>query len=166
MSTPLAIVLPALLALLGQAKENPQYGWWSSCKAGSKVTLRMEGEQGGVKLVIESTHTLLEITAEKAVVEQKTKITVSGTAQPEQTEKEEILEDKEKDPIKIEKEGDEEIEVAGKKLKCHWIQGADKETKLKLWICNEIPGSVAKGEITVTAEGATMKINAVSWEKK
>ena len=166
MNTSLALAVAALLSLAPQEKENPEFGWWSPHKAGSWVKLKMEAEQGGVKIVLESTHTLLEITKDKAVVEQKTKVTAGGVAQPEETEKEEIPKDvsKAKDPIKIEKEGDEEIEVAGKKLKCHWIQASQKETKSKFWLSKEIPGGVAKAE--TAAGGAAMKIAAVSWEKK
>jgi hypothetical protein len=166
MSSLLAFAAHVLLSLAPQDKENPEFGWWSAHKAGSWVKLRMEAEQGGVKILIEATHTLLEITKDKAVVEQKTKVTAAGQAQPEETQKEEIPRDasKARDPIKIDKEGDEEIEVAGKKMKCHWIEGNQKDSKPKFWLNKEIPGSVARAE--VTAGGATMKIAAVSWEKK
>jgi len=163
MKTLLAIALTCLL----QAKENPEFTWWAKSKAGSWVKLKMEAEAQGIKILVESTHTLLEITADKAVVEQKTKVSAGGQAQPENTEKEEILKDKEKDPITIEKEGDEEIEVAGKKLKCHWIQGVQKEkTKVKFWLAKEIPGGVAKGEVSGGEIPGVMTISAVAWEKK
>jgi hypothetical protein len=120
-----------------------------------------------VKVEVEATHTLVELTDDKAVVEQKTKVTAAGQSQPESTEKEEILKDKDKNPIKIEKEGDEEIEVAGKKLKCHWIEGTQKDTqKIKLWLSKEIPGGIAKGEASGGELPGAMKISAQSWEKK
>ena len=71
----------------------------------------------------------------------------------------------------IDKEGDEEIEVGGKKLKAHWIQmsmeQAGKKMSAKIWLCKEIPGGMAKNEIT--PEGATvptMKFQAVEWGEK
>lgn len=156
-----------LLPLLVQAKDNPEFGYWSAHKTGSWVKLKMEMEAGGVKVVVESTQTLLEAGADKVIVEQKTKVSAAGQDQPESTEKEEILKDKEKDPVKIEKEGDEEIEAGGKTLKCHWIEGTQKETrKVKFWLCKEIPGGIAKGELSGGELPGAMKVSAVSWEKK
>jgi hypothetical protein len=157
----------ALLPLVFGAKDNPEFGYWSAHKTGSWVKLKMEMDAQGVKVVVDATHTLLETGADKILVEQKTKITAAGMEQPETTTKEEILKDKEKEPIKIEKEGDEEIEVAGKKLKCHWIEGTQKEsTKVKFWLSKDIPGGVAKGEASGGELPGAMKISAVSWEKK
>ena len=166
MDTSLAFAATAVLSLFLQAKENPEFTWWATHKAGSWVKLKMEAEAQGVKVLIESTHTLLEVSKDKAVVEQKTKVTAAGQAQPEQTEKEEILKDKAKNPIKIDKEGDEEIDVAGKKLKCHWVEGTQQDkTTVKFWISKEVPGGVARGEMRGDQVGV-MKIGAVSWEKK
>jgi hypothetical protein len=124
-------------------------------------------EAQGAKVVVEAHHTLLEAGADKVVVEQKTKVTANGQAQPEASEKEEIFKDKDKNPVKIEKEGDEEIEVAGKKMKCHWIEGTQKEgTKVKFWLSKEIPGGIAKGEVSGGELPGTMKMVATSWEKK
>jgi len=160
-------LLALALSLFAQAKDNPEFTWWADHKAGSWVKLKMEMEAQGVKVVIESIHTLQEISKEKAVVEQKTKITAAGQAQPEQTEKEEILKDTSKNPITIEKEGDAEIEVAGKKLKCHWIEGSQKDgTKLKFWLHKDIPGGMAKGEVKGGELPGVMTILVVSWEKK
>src|SRR5688572_5939551 len=140
MTTSFAFAATALLSLCLQAKENPEFGYWSNSKAGSWVKLKMEMDASGVKMLLQSTHTLLEVGADKVVVEQKTKVSVNGMEQPEATEKEEIFKDKEKTPLKIEKEGDEEIEVAGKKLKCRWVEGIQKESKVKFWLSKEIPG--------------------------
>lgn len=130
------------------------------------MRVKAETESQGVKVSIEATATLLEITKESAVVEQKTKAIAAGEAQPEGTEKVEILKDKDNNPIKVDQEGDEEIEVAGKKLKCHWIEGTQEDkTLVKLWISKEIPGGVAKAEMRGRKVGV-MKIHAVSWEKK
>lgn len=166
MAQALALVA-ALLPLLFQAKENPEFGYWSNCKKGSWVKLKMELDAQGAKINVESQHTLLEAGADKVVVEQKSKVTVAGAPPQEETEKEEIFKDKEKDPIKIEKEGDEEIEVAGKKMKCHWIQGTQKDTtKVKFWVSKDVPGGVVKGEVSGGELPGPMKITATSWEKK
>jgi hypothetical protein len=55
-------------------------------------------------------------------------------------------------------EGNEDIEVAGKKLKCHWVlvkrridsvvEAMKDRTSTKTWYSDEIPGRVAKIEMT------------------
>src|SRR4030095_8622935 len=167
MHVSLAFAATALLSLAVQDKSpNPEFDYWSGHKTGSWVKLKMELEAQGVKVLVQTTHTLLEVGKDKAVVEQKNKFTTNGQEQPETTEKEEILRDKDKDPIKIEKEGDEEIEVAGKKLKCHWIEGTQKDSKVKFWLSKEIRGGVAKGEMSGGELPGVMKVYAVGWEKK
>jgi hypothetical protein len=144
-----------------------EFDYWSGHKVGSWVRLKMELDAQGVKVVVETQHTLLELTADKALIERKNKVSTNGMEQPESTEKEELLKDKDKDPITITKEGDEEIEAGGKKLKCHWIEGTQKEThKVKYWVSKEIPGGVAKAEVSGGDIPFPMKIIATSWEKK
>ncbi len=143
----------ALLPLLTQAKENPEFSYWSEHKVGSWAKLKLEMDAQGAKVV----------------VEKKNKVTANGQAQPESTEKEEIFKDpaKDKNPVKVDKEGDEEIEVAGKKVKCHWIEGTQKEgTKAKFRLSKEIPGGIAKGEVSGGELPGPMKMTATAWEKK
>jgi hypothetical protein len=157
----------ACLPLLLQANDNPEFGYWSAHKIGSWVKLRMEMEAQGVKVVVESTNTLIELGTDKVIVEQKMSLSGAGQDQPESTKTEEILKNKDKDPIKIEKEGDEVIEAGGKKLSCHWIEGTQKETrKVKFWLSKDVPGGVAKAEASGGDIPGVMKISAVSWEKK
>lgn len=160
----LKAVAAALLVAIVQSK-NPEYDHWSNCKAGSWVKFKLEAEQAGQKISIEMTRTLSELTAEKAVIEQKNKTSINGTAQPEQTEKEDVPSGNDPNPTKIEKEGDEEVEVAGKKIKCHWIEGTQGEGKVKFWLTKDVPGGVVKAEMTAPGAPA-MKAIATGWEKK
>ena len=155
----------ALLWAPSQAKEYHEFEYWSGHKVGSSVTFKIDMEAQGQKFLIEITRTMLESGADKIVVESKTKLTLAGQEQPGNTEKEDILKDKDKDPIKVEKEGDEEIEVAGKKMKCHWIEGTQKEGKVKFWVTKEVPGGVVKAEMSPMA-GLVIKVEATGWEKK
>jgi hypothetical protein len=158
--------LVALLLAFAAQSKNPEYDHWADCKVGSWTKIKIEGEVGGQKAVMETTHTLLEMGKEKAIVERKMKMTMAGKEQPEQADKEDVPSGKDPNPVKIESEGDEELEVAGKKLKCHWIQGTQGEsTKIKMWLSKEIPGGIAKGEITEPGQGS-MKLITTSWEKK
>lgn len=163
----LHLVAALLVSLSAQDKENPEFQYWADHKPGSWVKLKMEMEAQGQKIVATSHHTLLEIGKDKAVVEQKTKVAVGGAEQPEEVEKEEILKDKDKDPVKIEKEGEEEITVAGKKLKCRWIEGTQSEMrKVKFWLSKEVPGGVVKAEASGGEIPGKMLITATAWEKK
>ncbi|HVE43081.1 MAG TPA: hypothetical protein VNM14_24615 [Planctomycetota bacterium] len=164
MKTLLAFAIWALLPL--QQGENPDYGYWSSYKSGSWAKLKGEISDRGVKALMEVNVTLLELTADKAVIESKIKMTFNGKVQPEETEKEEILKNKAKYSIKILKEGDEEIEVAGKKLQCHWIEGTKEKDKIKYWLAKEVPGAIVKAEISGGDSTSVVTMSVVAWEKK
>lgn len=164
--TGLLSLITTVLALLPAAGDNPEFGYWADHKVGSWVKLKMEMDAGGVKMLMETHHTLVESGADKVVVEQKNKVTVNGMSQPESTEKEEILKDKEKNPLKIEKEGDEEISVNGKTMKCHWVEGVQEKSKVTFWLTKEVPGGIVKGEISGAELPGKMLLTATSWEKK
>jgi hypothetical protein len=66
-------------------------------------------------------------------------------------------------------EGDEELEIAGKKYKCHWVRttslvGGEKETTT-IWMNDDIPGRIAKSQ---ASEKGTIvaKEWLVAFEKK
>ena len=167
MNNTLAIVVASAFSFLAPAGDNPEFDYWVGHKAGSWVKIKMEMEAQGVKIAVDATHTLLEVAGDKCVVERKMKVSAPGQDPSEQTEKEDVVKDKDKDPVTITKEGDEEIEVAGKKMKCHWIEGTQKETrKVKFWLSKEIPGGIAKGEASGGDIPSVMKLSAQSWEKK
>jgi len=160
----------AVMVLLGMAQDvdNPQFKYWSGCKAGSWVKMTMSMEAGGQKIEGEMTYKLLELKDDVAVVEVTGKSKVGGQEVPVPAQKQEI---KAKEPayrVKIEKEGDEEIMVAGKKLKCHWFEFIPKgsEKKSKAWMSMDIPGGMAKGEMALPDPDQSMTLTAVEWEKK
>ncbi|MCX5683086.1 MAG: hypothetical protein NT049_05300 [Planctomycetota bacterium] len=150
--------------------DNPAYKLWASFKAGAMVKSEMNTTAGEMKTQIEQTQTLKEVTPEKAVVEIKMTMLMSGNKTEMPANSIEI-------PAKIEKgklaakpdaevkEGAEAIEVAGKKLQCKWTETKMKQGEMtimsKVWTAAEIPGSVAKMESktegTVKSE-TTMKI--------
>ena len=162
-------LLAVVVGLLGMSQDvdNPQFKYWNGCKSGSWVKMRMEMNQAGQKIESETTHTLLELKDDVAVVEITGKSKFGDKEFPLPAQKQEIKAKESADKIKIAAEGDEEIEVAGKKLKCHWIEGTQKEsTKVKFWLSKEIPGGVAKAEVSGGELPGVMKIFATGWEKK
>jgi len=154
---------------------NEDYKNWASCGVGSWTTMKMETEAGGNKTEMEQTHKLVEKTDAKCVVETSGKMIMAGNAIDLPANKRDI-------PAKVKKgsdegkkpdtkEGDEEIEVGGKKLKCHWVEttmeNAGTKTWTKVWMNDTIPGRLAK--IESKSEGAAssnMKMWATGWEKK
>ncbi len=167
-----SLLLLAAAALLAQEpKDNPQYEYWKDCKLGSWVKTRLEVDQAGQKMEMTVTYTLVELTAEKAVVEQKGVMKAAGQERPI-NRKEDVPAKKEK-LAPYEKKGEEEIEAGGKKLKCQVIliaeQSADGNAKVKtrMWVSKEVPGGMAKGDFTPEgAEKPAGTIVALEWEKK
>lgn len=163
-------VLAAVIVLLGRTQEvdNPQFKYWSACKPGSWVKMTMSMESGGQKVENEMTYKLLELKDGVAVVEVTGKSKVGSQEFPIAAQKQEIKAKEPADKVKIEKEGDEEIAVAGKKLKCHWFEFTAKgsDRKSKAWMSMDIPGGMAKGEMGLPSGDKSMTMTAVEWEKK
>lgn len=167
------LVLAAICAMAqdkpAELKDNPLYKYWTDCKVGSWVKMTMSYDQAGQKVEIEQVQKLLEITEDKVVVEVTGTTKLGAQEFPSPAQKQDIKAREPGDKVKIEKEGDEEIEVAGKKLKCHWfeasLQTGPKTMKMKGWLAKEIPGGMAKLEMS--PEGLKVLVqNAVAWEKK
>ena len=152
-----------LAALFAQDKAaNPQYEYWSSCKPGSWVKNRMNMENAGQKFELESTTKLVEVTPEKLLIE-----TVMKNAQPRKTEIYATEAPKGKTIV----EKDEELTVGGKTLQCRYFEmeseGADKKKVLvKAWMSKEIPGGIAKSEVTSETIKTPIRTVALEWEKK
>jgi hypothetical protein len=163
-------LLAVVVALLSQDVENPQFKYWTGCKPGSWVKMKMEMNSAGKKIESESTHKLLELKDDVAVVEitGKSKMGEREFALPVQ--KQEIKAKEPAEKVKITGEGDEEIEVGGKKLKCHWYEYStkqgEKESKGKAWLAKEIPGGTAKVEVGGADAAKPIVMIAVEWEKK
>src|SRR5262245_54151267 len=138
-------VLALLAGGLRDDVDNPQYKAWSKFKPGALVKFKMTTEVAGTKTESEMTTKLVELNAEKAVVE--TAMVFGGNPLP--GSKMEI-------PAKVKKvegqaqagekpkEGEEEIELAGKKLKTKWIESnidaGGTKTVTKVWTSDDVPG--------------------------
>ena len=172
------VAVLAALALAGfvpqekaPPQENPQYTGWKDCKVGSWVKWTMEADIEGQKMQMEETVTLLEVTAEKIVLEHKGKTTAGGKEYPSER-KEEVL-PKTDLLAKYDKTGEETIEVGGKKLACQIYLAKMKPDaaggfvgELKFWISKEIPGSVARMVVTAEKDKNPMTATTAGWEKK
>jgi hypothetical protein len=160
------VIAAVLWAVLVQDAENPEYKGWKSFKTGSSVTYKFNREgnpQSG-----EQKMTLKSIDDNEAVVE--TEFVMNGKSAGKPTER--------KIPAKLAagprpelKEGpEEEIEVAGKMLKCRTREfekklESGKTMKVKYWGHEDIPGMAARVE-TILEGGMKITMVASQWEKK
>jgi hypothetical protein len=157
--------------------DNPDFTRWSSFKPGSWVIFEQPCGNGAL---MQETYKLLDLSKEKAVFE-RTKVEngfkyplfqqvipsklpvrdpLGVVAQKPDGGELELKGPggKEKSIWRKNAEGDEEIEVAGRKLKCHWIkmdyqvestvEWCNDKSSTKTWYSKEIPGQVAKIEMT------------------
>ena len=171
----LALAVLSLAAVQDEWVENPEYKGWSAYKPGAWVKFKMSNDMGQMKVEGEVTSTLKELTAEKAVLENKVIVEMMGTKQENlqtRTLAPKIKKGTDSDGSKfeIEKEGDEELEIKGRKYKCRWVLGTlhskSGEMKIKNWRCGDIVGGSAKMEMT--GEGPmkmTTTMTAVDWKE-
>lgn len=161
----------AAVLLFAQAKDDPQYEYWSGCKVGSWVKNRMELEAQGQKVEYESVTRLLEVTGERVVVEALMR-KKSGDRSIDQPPRRQEIMAKSPQKGKVIVEKDEEITVAGRALKCRYYEieteAAEKNPKMtvKAWMCMDIPGGVAKSEVTSETMKTPIRTIALEWEKK
>ena len=158
----LAVVLPAL-----QDAHNPDYERWASSKVGSWVKYKAEIENGGNKMALptETTMTVVEVDQKQVVIEE---VTVNPL-QPKDSPKQEKPRKRTYKATRAAKEGaakegDDDLEVAGKKLACHWTEVAGAGGSVKAWVNPEVPGAV-KIEVGLPSKGLH-RLTATSWEKK
>ena len=172
----LGIALCASTARAGEV-DNPEYKAWSKFNPGSYVVMKMTNETAGNKMEITTTTTLVEKTADKLVLEDKTSMVIGGNKIDNPGQKRDVPAkvkvegtSEQKSDAKV-TEGKESIELGGKKVDCKVVevQAETNGTKshTKTWSSDEIPGGTAKQE--VHSEGAmksTMTRVADKWEAK
>lgn len=147
-----------------QQEDNPLYKHWAQFEPGSYAVVKMITDAAGNKTEMTTTQTLKECTPEKAVIEVKTVMMMSGQKIEQPPTDMEIAakipkqdvkgEAPEKDPNTEVKEGTEEIEIAGKKIKAKWTETKSKQgemvTTMKVWTSEDVPGQTVKMTSTTT----------------
>src|SRR5512146_2882612 len=66
------VILSSGTVAMAEQIDNPQYASWSKFKPGTSITRKAEVDVNGQKMATETTTTLVEVTPEKAVIENKT----------------------------------------------------------------------------------------------
>ncbi len=151
------------LAALGQDQiDNPEYKGWAAFKPGSSVTYKV---QIGENPALEQKSVLKSVSDDEVVLAVEMAVAPGRGMERKVPAKVPA----EKAPKDV-KEGQEEIEAGGKKLKCTTREfevtaANNKKILMKLWINDEVPGKAARTD--VTQEGAPkMSMVASAWEKK
>jgi hypothetical protein len=150
-----------LASLLQDQVDNFEYKGWAAFKPGSWVVYKYNPQQGFQK------NTLKSVNATEVVIE--TEISADGKFPTKAAER--------KIPAKIAadlapknvKAGEEEIDVAGKPMKCRTRESektlsSGKKATIKVWATDEIPGMGAK--VTTATDTGKFEMTATEWEKK
>ncbi len=162
-----SILLAAVFGLSGpafaQKIDNPTYQNWAKFKVGSFSTLKSTSVAAGFATEMEMTSTLVELTADKAVVETKTTMSVAGqkidqpAAKIEHPAKVDKPPGTASQPSKELAKGDEAMDVKGTKIKTRWVKmemaSTAGKTASTTWTSDDVPGQVVK--MTSKTEGAT-----------
>jgi hypothetical protein len=166
--------LIAALACLAPQEliDNPQFAHWKSFKPGTWVKHSMLMDARGMQVKSETTTTLLEVTAEKVVLETRVAMDMGGRKMDMPPAKKDV-------PAKVEKkpgqappsEKEEDVVVDGKTYKCRqweWEQAerGGSAAKAKGWICADVPGGMVKSEVSSPQMPTPVQVTLAGFEKK
>jgi hypothetical protein len=165
----LLLVALATCAAVPQ-EQGREHKAWSAFKPGTWVKTKTEITRDDGKAVVESVATLIESTPQKTVVEAKVIVTQKGKAQGVPPRNLELL-PTDKDEGQVVKKGEEDLTVAGKKLKCRWqdieIDQNGQKSFSRLWLNDDVPGGMVKMETRNTPDGpAVIRVTTLGWEVK
>jgi hypothetical protein len=154
--------------------ENPTFVEWSRWKVGAFVEMTTESDSSGTKSSVKMTTKLLEVTAEKVVLEH-TMVSKMGDQEfpmpPQRKDEPKTIEvpdvkAPEQKPEDKPKEGSETIEVAGKKVACKTVETTTEmsgmKTTAKIWLTKDIPGGLAKQTSKTEGKAGDIVISSTS----
>ncbi|HEY4328744.1 MAG TPA: hypothetical protein VGN88_03340 [Phycisphaerae bacterium] len=169
MTIKVRILLAAALLLSGanfchaaDQIDNPQYKSWAKYKAGTSITLSMVSDMAGNKTEMQTTTTLLEITADKAVVESKMSMNAGGQKMDMPATKTEVAAKIDKPAVATTapattapdvKQSTDTLTVSGTAIKCNVTESKSSangmNTNSKVWTSDQVPGGLVKSETTM-----------------
>jgi hypothetical protein len=142
--------------------DNPTYASWSKFAVGTSVKLVTEAGTAGQSMT--AVHKLVELTADKAVIESTMSSSMAGQTfdlPPQRRDEPKVLEvpaappaDAPKPEIK---EGKGEVTVPAGTFSCTWTETVvamqGMTSTAKIWQTDAVPGRVVKMESTTSVEG-------------
>ncbi len=168
------LALPGATAFAEELVPNPEYEGWASFRVGATVRIESETSVEATKSVTRTTTQLLEVASDRLVLE-STVTTISGGKEltapvrkrevPSKISKDDLPKP---DPSNT-KEGDEELDVGGRKVACHFVEVTrivdGKKSVTKTWTSKEVPGGLVKMESTTEGTPATTARSlAIDWK--
>ncbi len=174
------LALAAGAASAQDAAPNPEFSGWAKFKKGTSVTVKTTTIGGGATSETLSTSTLVEVGADKLVIEYVSVTNVNGTELKLPTSRREIPKtvpqpkgakngDPPAKPVPTET-GTETLKIIGLELKTTWsknkVEAAGTTSESKVWMSDEVPGAMVKMESTVTGVvTSTIKTELVEIKK-
>jgi hypothetical protein len=157
-----------LAACLQDQMDDPSFKSWAKCKPGSWVKWEMDTGAADKSVTVELL-TLKSVETDKIVLSRKLS-TVQDGKSTEIGEFERIMTPTidAKQFGTIVKESDEEIDVAGRKLKCRKLE-VDQDRggmtmKNTIWMSDEVAGGVAR--VHAAGGDRVVTVTVTGWEKK
>jgi len=165
--TPISEGTTSMTAMADGTIDNPEYASWSKFELGTWLTVKMMMESTDMSHESMQIVKLLEVGSDNLVLETDMTMTIAGR-KTHATVKRDVPKthappsddhkaDAAKPAVKLE-EGSETLTVGGAEYKCKWkhtkVSVNGKETDMKTWHCDEVPGGMLKMETTTGAAGA------------
>ena len=156
--------------LHGVTGKQTEYRYWAACRPGSSVRLKVEARVGyGPSWeAVEILRTFVDLGPQAAYYEQK----VHPSGAPLGGIAKLMLADVEEGTARQD-EGDEAVELSGRKVACHWVKSNAERRgvilRAKTWFSSEVPGGIAKFEMEEAPLGEPMRFlraRALGWEVK
>jgi hypothetical protein len=154
--------------------DNSEYTAWAKEKPGAWVKWAVETHTGAMKISADVTWTLRDLAPDKAVIDEKTVLKVAGQSREHAATRvhfAKIPKGTNSDGVKVKavKEGDEEIAIQGRMVKCRWVEmefAGQRGGSVKIWKTDEIVGGAARRETRHDEAGKlTLTMTAVDWKK-
>jgi hypothetical protein len=158
---------------------NPEYAQWAKYKKGTSITLKTTTTAAGMTTETLMVTELLDVTDTKVVIETTTVLKVAGMEiktpfkrdVPKKVTVPDVKVDpKSKPPAAKTDTGTETLKLAGLELKTKWtvtkIEAAGTTTEMKIWMSDDVPGTMVKSESTTkSAFASSTKIELIEFKK-
>lgn len=164
---------PAVKALAAERRDllrwlgpkHPEYAAWASRAPGAWVRYRAELKVEGSTSVVEVVRTLVSVGPEGAIVEQRNAATSRALSGSVKT-----LLDRAEAPAGRRVDGDESLEVGGRRLDCGTTLSSGQFgaviARVKQWRTEQLPGGVARVDVEESPQGEPLRylrLLAVQW---
>ncbi|WP_439625846.1 hypothetical protein [Gemmata sp.] len=180
-----AVAVVALWAGAAAAQdtvENPEFASWSKFPKGTAATLKVTSSAAGTTSETTMVSTLVEVGADKLVIETVTALKANGmefkqpalkrdvtktVAVPKGVKKEDFTGGK---PPGTVEEGTETVKISGTEVKAKWYkyktEAGGVTIESKMWTATDVPGIMVKMESTTTGSlASTTKMELVEIKK-